>query len=233
MRSLNNVEIISINTTDPHRSVGALRHSCTDIHFHNVKLLSHTRPNNISNDIQYIEIPKFTTRNEYSKFCLFDLFNYITSDYVLMIHSDGFIINPNMWSDEFLEYDYIGAPWPKRVMKEWNSTNRVGNGGFCLRSKRLIDYLPKISHSWETISKQKFNEDYVNEDAFISTNEILLHKFKFAPIELAMRFSYELPIEEHSSCNYDLTKFFGFHGRHTRETYDMVNNYHAVWDKEI
>ena len=191
-------------------------------------------PDTIDVPVTWIKVDPIKVYNEdYSHITLKICPEVCVEEHNLIIHPDGFAVNREAWTDEFLEYDYIGAPWPKRVMKEWNSTNRVGNGGFCLRSKRLIDYLPKISHLWETISKQKFDEDYVNEDVFISTNEILLHKFKFAPIELAMRFSYELPIEEHSSCNYDLTKFFGFHGRQTREIDDMVNNYHAVWDKEI
>ena len=31
----------------------------------------------------------------------------------MLIHSDGYVINPSAWRDDFLDYDYIGAPWPK------------------------------------------------------------------------------------------------------------------------
>ena len=58
-----------------------------------------------------------------------------------------------MWSDDFLEYDYIGAPWPnskngKVDLKKYNKNiadqiienidkNQVENGGFSLRSKNF------------------------------------------------------------------------------------------------
>lgn len=40
-----------------------------------------------------------------------ELNKYIETDYVLIVQYDGFILNPKAWMDEFLEYDYIGAPW--------------------------------------------------------------------------------------------------------------------------
>ena len=38
----------------------------------------------------------------------------------LTIWTDGFIVHPEMWRDEFLKYDYIGAPWP--LPKEGDAT---------------------------------------------------------------------------------------------------------------
>ena len=52
--------------------------------------------------------------------------------------------------DEFLNFDYIGAPWSEKVqvspdlvldMKE----NQVGNGGFSLRSHKLAQITSKIN----------------------------------------------------------------------------------------
>ena len=37
---------------------------------------------------------------------------YINSEHVLVIQDDGHIVNPDIWDDNFLDYDYIGAPWP-------------------------------------------------------------------------------------------------------------------------
>lgn len=69
---------------------------------------------------------------DYDKFVVFDLpkidFN---TDFILTIHWDGFIVNPNAWTSDFLQYDYIGAPWP------WLN-NTVGNGGFCLKSRKFL-----------------------------------------------------------------------------------------------
>ncbi len=42
---------------------------------------------------------------------------------------------------------------------------------------------------------------------------------KYAPLEVASKFSLELPIPE---IPHDLTKTFGFHGKHTEEARGMV-----------
>ena len=51
---------------------------------------------------------------------------YIESDFALVVQDDGHIVNPNNWSDEFLAYDYIGAPWPssRKWNKRWKGENR-------------------------------------------------------------------------------------------------------------
>ncbi len=37
--------------------------------------------------------------------------SYVATPFALVIQYDGFILNPDAWRDEFLDYDYIGAPW--------------------------------------------------------------------------------------------------------------------------
>lgn len=208
MIKLNNVEILSINTHNPEHSVRALRYSSSEIKFKHVKILSNRRPENITDDIQYIEIPTFTTREQYSDFVFNNLIDYIDAEYVLMIHDDGFVINPHLWSDKFLEYDYIGAPWPGEIGQV---DRRVGNGGFCIRSKRLIEFCKTLDaepgHDDWTIGVTK--NDYLKEQGF-----------KFAPVEVAMKFSLESPIRE---CEFDLTKTFGFHGKRHPSTQPMIN----------
>lgn len=44
--------------------------------------------------------------------------SYIETPHVLVVQYDGFILNPDAWTDEFLEYDYVGAPW--WYEDEWN-----------------------------------------------------------------------------------------------------------------
>ncbi len=87
----------------------------------------------------------------YSKFMLQDLYKFVDTKFCLVIQSDGFVINPNLWTNQFLEYDYIGAPWPNEI-SVYNASinkidlakNRVGNGGFSLRSKRLLEVCSHI-----------------------------------------------------------------------------------------
>src|SRR5690606_22157556 len=76
--------------------------------------------------------PLFSGIEAYSKFCIYDMPDYCDTSHMLIIHHDGYVLKPEAWQPEWLEYDYIGAPW------SWYDKYQVGNGGFCLRSKRLM-----------------------------------------------------------------------------------------------
>lgn len=113
----------------------------------------------------------------------------ITTDYAMSVHEDGFIINPGLWRDEFLAYDYIGAPWPN---------GNVGNGGFCIESRKFME------------AKQQLPFDSVGiaSDIFVCDthrSKLLDAGLTYAPKEVALRFSTELTDGNKAS--------FGFHGR--------------------
>src|SRR6185295_12270179 len=88
----------------------------------------------------------FNTIDDWSKFIVYNLTDYVHTDYCILVHSDGFIVNPDKWKDEWLQYDYAGSPFPlpsddfsyRGVIGE---LHRVGNS-VSLRSKKLLD-LPK------------------------------------------------------------------------------------------
>lgn len=128
----------------------------------------------------------------------------VTTDYAMYIHSDGFPVNKDSWDDEFLKYDYIGAPWPF-----YPDYQNVGNGGFCIKSLKLHQSILKLDI-----------DDYLlyeyPEDNIICRfyRPVLESKYniKFAPEELACKFSmennYDYPKQ---SYNYWIGKSFGFH----------------------
>jgi len=183
--NLKDITLFGVDTLDFSRLLKAATVCSSYANFGNIILLS-------NNDVTINNI------NDYSKFIIKDLPQYIKSEYVLIIQHDGFILNPSAWTDEFLEYDYIGAPW-----YPGSYTNIVGNGGFSLRSKKLID----------RVSQLCYNNG--NEDLFICNNNYQLlcdENFKFAPVELAKNFSVE---------NIPWNGSFGFHDlRHTN-----INNW--------
>jgi hypothetical protein len=80
-------------------------------------------------------IPKIKSGEEYGQILWKKIPPLVSTSHILVIQWDGWVINPNSWSSNFLSYDYIGAVWPR------HETNRVGNGGFSLRSKKLMDIL--------------------------------------------------------------------------------------------
>ena len=150
MINLNDVTLITIDGKgNDQNAIKALKYSSTHIKFKSIKYI--TAGSLIPNFCETIKIPKISW-NEYNKFCLTNLYEYVDSDYVILIQSDGFIINPDYWTDAFLKYDYIGAPWPKENLRcnipRWprvfnqaaqnKSIYQIGNGGFTLRSKKLL-----------------------------------------------------------------------------------------------
>ncbi|MBN9563114.1 MAG: hypothetical protein J0H14_20675 [Alphaproteobacteria bacterium] len=130
--------------------------------------------------------------HEYNRLIVRGLADHIDTDHVLVVQYDGFIAEPECWSHDFLDYDYIGAPWPQF------DTHNVGNGGFSLRSRRLLTVLRDM----------KVELDGRAEDVAICQvwrNRLEQHHgIRFAPADVARRFSYE-------SGPY-FGPSFGFHG---------------------
>jgi hypothetical protein len=149
------------------------------------------------NDIEYHQIDQIKSIGEYNKFCIKFGNAWPDESHMLVCQHDGYPINTNCWNDKFLEYDYIGSPWGT----DRPDHKRVGNGGFSLRSAKIMKIVSKI------ISPSEWPEDLMICDVF---GDILQKEYniKFAPIDLAIQFSYEVDIPER---NTKLNECFGFH----------------------
>jgi hypothetical protein len=160
-------------------------------------------------------ISKISDINEYSKYMVYDLHNHFETDFILTTQHDGYVINSESWTDEFFDYDYIGAPWPIResaYISPFNEHIRVGNGGFSLRSKKLTTTPCYVEIPFDCTTGdfyKHFNQNNFNEDGCIAVHNRHLFEqngCRFAPVELASKFSQELNVPE----NYGI-KPFGFH----------------------
>src|SRR6266852_6303281 len=81
-----------------------------------------------------MEIVTHFTGADYAPFVCRNLAKYTGSAFNLLVQYDCYVVDPSAWTDAFFDYDYIGAKWP------WHAEGRrVGNSGFCLRSKKLLD----------------------------------------------------------------------------------------------
>jgi len=139
---------------------------------------------------------------------VFRLGEFVDTPFAMLIHPDGYVVNPESWWDGFREYDFIGAPWP---MPQDDFSYRDGEGNLIrvgnsvsLRSKKLLDLPKKLGLEW----KSYFGNTH--EDGFITChNRKILEEngCKFAPIEVAKYFSRERDIPE----NMDVDKPFAFH----------------------
>jgi hypothetical protein len=139
-----------------------------------------------------------------------DLKKMIQTEHVLVVQDDGFILNPAAWDDKFLEFDYIGAPWPPTLTieppgMELKLENRVGNGGFSLRSRRLLEIC-----SFDALFRPEY--DLMMEDLLIghfNYRQLVEKGMLFADLSVASRFSGETPDED---GRLEMDNVFGFHG---------------------
>ena len=214
MINIPNLTLLAIDNT--HRienTIKAIYTSISEINFGKIKLI--TTKENIDKyhsdnpEIEFEEmVYDISDINTYNKYMIYELHNHVDTEFAMNIQDHGFIVNPSMWTYEFLEYDYIGAPWPGPIEQ---TEGRVGNGGFCIRSKKLIDFC-------KTIKAEPGHDDWT---IGVVQNEYLKEQgFKFAPVQVAMKFSLESVISE---CEFDLTQTFGFHGRRHHSTQSMIN----------
>ncbi|MEI6836014.1 MAG: DUF5672 family protein [Candidatus Falkowbacteria bacterium] len=206
---LKTVTLLGIDCLDVKRLCLAMEICQTNFEFADVKILTSLNPGSSEN---IIKIKAINSTEEYSHFIINDLYKYVDTEQVLIVQYDGFILNPNAWTDEYLKYDYIGAPW---LVADWSVNNFdfpaellgkfvVGNGGFSLRSKKLLNLTAKLSQDDEI-------KRYHPEDVSICVYYRKLledNGIKFAPTILAKQFSFESEDME----NYSWDNQFGFHG---------------------
>lgn len=196
MLNLKNVDIININCLNPAESSSILDISTKNIKFNRSILFTDKL---IESDHEIVLIDPIRTIEQYSDFCL-QLNKYINNDFVLIVQNDGFIINDCKWYDYFLKYDYIGAPWKQtKVIGQ-----KIGNGGFSLRSKKFLEFSSKFSSA-----------EGEPEDNFLCISkyyEAIDYGCHFAPIDIASIFSFEHPHD--LLGKFDPRKHFGFHGKH-------------------
>lgn len=132
---------------------------------------------------------------EYANIMLKGVNEHVTTGHALYVQWDGIANNKHAWTDEFLKYDYIGAPWP------WKPEGQnVGNGGFSLRSKSMLEACqdPEVSLTKDEPVAED-NIMCIQKRSYLET----AHNIKFAPTTLAQQFSFE-----HGTY----TNSFGFHG---------------------
>jgi hypothetical protein len=130
----------------------------------------------------------------------------LDTDYYLIVQHDGYALNKANWRDEFLEYDYIGAPWPFWFHRKPTLKSLVGNGGFSLRSLKFVNACREASTQNTNFTR--------SEDAFMLLDKASILRdsgCRVAPVDLALRFAQEHRIPERPF--WPDRKSFGFHGK--------------------
>lgn len=173
-------------------TLSAMRTSMEEIAFAESLLFTDSRSHGSGDGIRVIPTDKFNSSRDYSEFMIHELADHVQTPHCLVVQWDGFVLNANKWKPEFLQFDYIGAPWP-----QFDDGRDVGNGGFSLRSKRLLEACQEPQFRLEgpeDVAICRTNRDFLEEDNGIC----------FADFDLAKSFAFERTQPDQPT--------FGFHG---------------------
>lgn len=166
-------------------------------------VFSRTKPDG---DVSWVESPKqnWVKQQRHQATGLVEFLEK-DDDFLLHCECDGFPINPELWDDAWLQYDYVGAPWGVRGVKGCvtsvlQGVNRVGNGGFSLRSRSLLE---------DAYKKRLSYPEGVASDVWLC--QYPWARITFPSINTAAKFSFESFLPE--LPDFSTNDSFGFHGR--------------------
>jgi len=209
MNHINNCTLFAVDCIQPELAIKALEKTSEQLTFYEIILFSDVKPKNFNSKFKFIQIDRIGSLDEYSEFMLYKLVEYITTDFCFSIHYDGFVVRPDLWKDDYLKYDFIGAPWRRDAHFLYNN-NRVGNGGVSIRSKRIMEYIKTIPNLRG------------HEDTLICSNlypHLIEKGYRFAPLEIAATFSVEQPCDD---IQLQVGDTFAFHGKHTPQHIEEI-----------
>lgn len=188
------ITLLAIDRSDPSGITRSVDISTRHIEFGEVVLIT---------DHNYFE-----GRKGYSKWCLTDMWKFVKTSHVLIIHSDSYVVNHKAWDDEWLAWDVIGPSWG------YKDGLNCGNGGFSLRSKRLLNILGQIDYTG-------LNTDF--EDCLLGRylRPWLEDRYniEFAPDHICNQFAIEaygssVFVDSYGHRGNEYRNQFGFHGFH-------------------
>ena len=190
MLNLGQVTLFCVDTRTPDMSIWAMNQCLRKAKFNDAILVTDKKIlHDVPKNIRIVSAPPINCIEDYSDYLQSDLSYHIQGTHLLVMQWDSFIVDPELWDNQFLDYDYIGAPWPH------HPDTPVGNGGFSLRSRKLFTAMQN------PLYKKMHPED---QSICIFNRAILENnlKIRFAPPNIAKQFAFE---REKSAA-------FGFHG---------------------
>lgn len=186
---LRDVTLCCIDCAQPGLALRALGLSAGRARFGRVVLLSDAAM--AAPGVEVRRIGPLGDAAAYSHFVLKRLVAHVATPFMLLVQWDGWVLDGARWEAGFRAFDYIGAPWP------WQPAWRqVGNGGFSLRSRRLL----------EVLAEDGFAPGHPEDEMIGGVWRAALEGrgMRFADAGAARRFSVER--------DRDVAPAFGFHG---------------------
>ena len=159
------VTLAAMTSVNVRQTVKAMEYSMRGIDFGDCVLITHRKPLFLPKTIRYAHTSKLKNIDSFNYKMLYEQGDYLHTDFVMIVHADGFVVHPEQWRDEFLDYDYIGSPWP---LPKDDFSYRDRDGNICrvgnsvgIRSRRLVNFPKEADLPFEA------DHGYFNEDGFL------------------------------------------------------------------
>jgi hypothetical protein len=194
MLNLPDVTLVMIETREHELASLAIKECAELAKFGEVLVFTDDMERWWPNADRIVHVEDWPNKEGWSRFLWNEVGKYVRTSHLLSIQWDSWIVDPEAWRDEFLRYDYIGAPW-------WYKDGlNVGNGGFSLRSTALQRYLAKHRKDYPCINA-------IDDDQLCRKYrpKLMQAGFEWATQEVADHFAFECLPQVHE-------KVFGFHG---------------------
>jgi hypothetical protein len=194
MLDLPQLTLCAVDTRTPALALQAMARCMAGIRFGRCVFLTQGQARDVPCGIEAFDIGTIDSGAAYSGFVLRQLPQWVLTSHVLLVQWDGFVCDASRWEDGFLQVDYLGAPWGKAPQG-----HVVGNGGFSLRSRRLLLALQdpalaeRLHHPEDVCIAQSLRPRLERE-----------HGIVFGSPQQAARFAYENESPPGPT--------FGFHG---------------------
>jgi uncharacterized protein DUF5672 len=145
-------------------------------------------------DRRIITVPDWPEKIGWSRCFWYDVARHVHTTHSLGIQWDSWVVDTEAWMDDFLEFDYVGAPW------WYNDGMNVGNGGFCLRSTAFLRFIRAKRAEVPCVTA-------LDDDLYCRKYRTALQGagFEWAPEPIAQRFAFECVRPDKSA------RHFGFH----------------------
>ena len=220
----------------------AIARGCHELPGSKGLLLSPQRPESLIDGIEHVPIQPLGYF-DYGVFVLYALHALVKTDFALIVQEDGWVLSGDCWSNEFFSYDLIGAPvhlarvtpgseskilrhfhWADFLDQPDTTVDIVLNGGFSLRSRRMLEAPLRLSEAFVLPPPSgligppwgmAWESDLHLEDVQLCLQmRTVLERtgMRYCPLQLACRFAFEhlCPVLHD---RLDLGQVFGQHSK--------------------
>lgn len=224
---LNSITLCVVDCLNIDLAIKVIEHCKSKVDFGEVLLLT-----SIPTDYKHaVRIRPLNSLVAYSIFMLKELYKYINTEQVQICQRDGWVLNPESWDDSWKNLDFIGPIYMQN--------DKVGSGGFSLRSKKIMEAISKTLPEWD--GSQQGADEIQKSLQFYEDGELTLtqfaRNFKIATLEQAANYAQG----GNRNPAFFRTNSYGFHRTwqtiNTQTGYidssDLTKDIHVSYDHEI